>query len=129
MTAGLEAMRHLDEAAFAHLERLGDRLRARLLEAIGKYQLALCVTGAASLFRIHPKRHAPRDFREAFWSRSEVAVMTELTRFFAEEGIILPNGAAACLSTPMGDAEIDLIGEVFEHFLSQRAQRMEWGQP
>jgi hypothetical protein len=29
----------------------------------------------------------------------------------------------------MGDAEIDLIGQVFEHFLSDRAQRMEWGQP
>jgi glutamate-1-semialdehyde 2,1-aminomutase len=129
MTAGLEAMRHLDHAVFAHLERLGDRLRTRIVEGIQKYQVALCVTGAASLFRIHPKRRAPRDFREAFWSRSEATVMTELTRFFAEEGIIVPNGAAACLSTPMGDAEIDLIGQVFEHFLSDRAQRMEWGQP
>ena len=129
MTAGLEAMRHLDQAAFAHLERLGDRLRAQLVNAIERWQVALCVTGAASLFRIHPKRRAPRDFRDAIWSRCVVAVLSVLTRFFADEGIILPNGAAACLSTPMGDTEIDLIGQVFEHFLSQRAQRMEWGQP
>jgi glutamate-1-semialdehyde 2,1-aminomutase len=128
MTAGLVAMQNLDHAAFAHLERLGGMLRTRLVDAIEKWQLPLSVSGAASLFRIHPKRRPPRDFREAFWSRSEVAVMTELTRFFAEEGIILPTGAAACLSTPMGDAEIDLIGQVFEHFLSHRAQRMEWGQ-
>jgi hypothetical protein len=34
----------------------------------------------------------------------------ELSRIFAAEGIIIPNGvAAACLSTPMS-AELDLIG-------------------
>jgi glutamate-1-semialdehyde 2,1-aminomutase len=53
--------------------------------------------------------------------------MKELTRFFAAEGIILPDAATACLSTPMGETEIDFIGEVFEQFLSSRAQRMEWG--
>jgi glutamate-1-semialdehyde 2,1-aminomutase len=128
MSAGLVAMQRLDEAAFTHLERLGNTLRARLVQAIERWQIAFSVTGAASLFRIHPKRRAPRDFREAFWSPSEAAVMTELTRFFAAEGIILPNGAAACLSTPMNDAEIDFIGQVFEHFLSSRAQCLEWGQ-
>ncbi len=127
MTAGLAAMQSLDHAAFAHLERLGDMLRARLVQAIERWQVAFSVTGAGSLFRIHPKRRPPRDFREAFWSPSEAAVMRELTRFFTAEGIILPNGAAACLSTPMGDAEIDLVGQVFEQFLSSRAQCMEWG--
>ncbi|BAM86932.1 putative AtrB glutamate-1-semialdehyde 2,1-aminomutase [Bradyrhizobium oligotrophicum S58] len=129
MTAGLVAMQHLDEAAFARLEQIGDLLRSRLMHAIERRQVAFSVTGAASLFRIHPKRLPPRDFREAFWSKSEAAVMTELTRFFTAEGIVLPNGAAACLSTPMGETEIDLIVQVFEHFLSDRAQRMEWGQP
>jgi glutamate-1-semialdehyde 2,1-aminomutase len=129
MTAGLVAMQHLDMAAFARLERLGDLLRSMLLRAIERWQVAFTVTGAASLFRIHPRRRPPRDFREAFWSQSEAAIMTELTRFFASEGVLLPNGAAACLSTPMAEAEIDLIGQTFEHFLSDRAQRMEWGQP
>jgi glutamate-1-semialdehyde 2,1-aminomutase len=126
MTAGLAAMQCLDQAAFAHLERLGDKLRARLVHAIERRQIAFSVSGAASLFRIHPKHRAPRDFREAFWSASETVVMKELTRFFAAEGIILPSGASACLSTPMGEAEIDLIGQVFERFLSSRAQIFEW---
>lgn len=126
MTAGLAAMQCLDQAAFADLESLGDKLRARLMHAIEERQLAFSVTGAASLFRIHPKRRPPRDFREAFWSPSEAAVMKELTRFFAAQGIILPNAATACLSTPMGEAEIELIGQVFEQFLSSRAQRLEW---
>jgi glutamate-1-semialdehyde 2,1-aminomutase len=128
MAAGLAAMQCLDHAAFAHLECLGDKLRTRLAQAIERWQVAFSVTGAASLFRIHPERRPPRDFREAFWSPSEAAVMKELTRFFAAEGIVLPNAAAACLSTPMGEAEIDFIGEVFEEFLSSRAQRLEWGQ-
>jgi glutamate-1-semialdehyde 2,1-aminomutase len=126
MSAGLVAMQCLDQDAFGQLERLGDMLRARLARAIERWQVAFSVTGAASLFRIHPKRRRPCDFREAFWSPGEAAVMTELTRAFAAEGIILPNGAAACLSTPMHDAEIDLIGQVFEHFLSSRAQLLEW---
>jgi len=128
MTAGLVAMQCLDHAAFAHLERLGDKLRARLAHAIERWQGPFSVTGAASLFRIHPERRPPRDFREAFWSPSKTAVMKELTRFFAAEGIILPNAATACLSTPMGEAEIDFIGEVFEQFLSSRAQHLGWGQ-
>jgi len=127
MTAGLAAMRCLDHTAFARLERLGDELRARLEQASERWQVAFSVTGAASLFRIHPKHRPPREFREAFWSPSEAAVMKELTRFFAAEGIILPDAATACLSTPMGETEIDFIGEVFEQFLSSRAQRMEWG--
>lgn len=126
MTAGLAAMRHLDHAAFAHLEHLGDKLRAQLGQMIERRQVAFSVTGAASLFRIHPKRRTPRDFREAFWSPREAAIMKELTRFFSAEGIILPTAATACLSTPMGDTEIDFITEVFEQFLSSRAQRLQW---
>ncbi|WP_172111744.1 MULTISPECIES: aspartate aminotransferase family protein [Bradyrhizobium] len=129
MTAGLIAMQNLDHAAFARLERLGDLLRSRLMQSIERWQIAFSVTGAASLFRIHPKRRPPRDFREAFWSPSEAAIMTEMTRYFATAGIILPNGAAACLSTPMQDGDVDLIGQVFENFLSDVAQSFEWGQP
>jgi glutamate-1-semialdehyde 2,1-aminomutase len=127
MSAGLAAMRCLDQAAFDHLEQLGDKLRTSLQGAIERSQLAFSVTGAASLFRIHPKRRGPADFREAFWSESETAVMKELSRFFTAEGIILPHAACACLSTPMDDAEIDLIGQVFEAFLLNQAQRLEWG--
>jgi glutamate-1-semialdehyde 2,1-aminomutase len=126
MTAGLVAMQCLDQAAFAHLERLGEVLRTRLAQAIERWQLPFSVTGAASLFRIHPKRKAPRDFRDAFCSASEAAVMKALTRFFAAEGIIVPNGASACLSTPMGEAEMHFIAQVFEHFLAGQAQRLEW---
>jgi glutamate-1-semialdehyde 2,1-aminomutase len=117
MTAGLVSMRHLDHAAFAHLETLGNVVRDGIAQAIEKSGVSLCVTGAASLFRIHPTKLPPKDYREAYLTPGGASVMKELTRFFAANGIILPYGAAAALSTPMTRADADTIVEVFAGFL------------
>jgi glutamate-1-semialdehyde 2,1-aminomutase len=121
MTAGLASMQPLDKAAFDRLERLGDELRRRLADAIERRQAPLCVTGAASLFRIHPRRRPPRDFRDAYDSPAEAALVKAMGHFFGEHGIILPVAAAASLSTPMTESEIDMILQVFESFLETNA--------
>lgn len=125
MVAGLASMTALDQAAFDHLDMLGDRLRDRLGSAIIRHRAPFSVSGAASLFRIHPKAPLPRDFREATPSAVEAHVMKELTRSFAEAGIILPYGAAACLSTPMTTGDVDLVASVFDAFLSTRTDLIE----
>jgi glutamate-1-semialdehyde 2,1-aminomutase len=117
MVAGLAAMRALDHAAFAHLDQLGDVVREGLKRGIAKRDAPMCVTGAASLFRIHPMRRVPNDYREAYPTPAGAIVMKQLTRFFAESGIVLPNGAAASLSTPMGHADAEFIIGVFNGFL------------
>ncbi|MBB4365209.1 glutamate-1-semialdehyde 2,1-aminomutase [Bradyrhizobium sp. CIR18] len=117
MTAGLVSMRHLDHPAFAHLEALGNIVRDGIAQAIKKRGVSLCVTGAASLFRIHPSKRIPNDYREAYLTPRGASVMKELTRFFAANGIILPYGAAAALSTPMTRADADVIVDVFAGFL------------
>jgi glutamate-1-semialdehyde 2,1-aminomutase len=48
---------------------------------------------------------------------AEAARMRSLSRFFRENGILLPADAAACLSTPMTDGEIDSVSSAFEMFL------------
>jgi glutamate-1-semialdehyde 2,1-aminomutase len=121
MAAGLAAMNALDRAAFDRLETLGDKLRDGLGRAIARRGVPLSITGAASLFRIHPRPNPPREFREAFLGLREAAVMKELSRFFAANGIVLPNAAAACLSTPMGEDEVSLVCDVFDRFLDERA--------
>jgi glutamate-1-semialdehyde 2,1-aminomutase len=121
MVAGLASMTALTPQAFAQLDALGDRLRGRLSDAIAERQAPFCVTGSASLFRIHPKRRPPREFREAYMSPAEIAPMKELGRFFAANDILLPIGAAACLSTPMTAREIDRVADVFEAFLAECA--------
>lgn len=121
MVAGLASMRALDRAAFERLEVLGDRLRQGIGTAIARSGAPFSVSGAGSLFRIHPKRNLPREFREAHLSTTEANVMLELTRAFAQAGIVLPFGAAACLSTPMTEMEIDFVVSTFDDFLATRA--------
>ncbi|WP_370142109.1 aspartate aminotransferase family protein [Bradyrhizobium elkanii] len=125
MTAGLASMTALDPAAFEHLETLGDRLRDHLGRAISRRGVPFSVSGAASLFRLHPKAKLPRDFREATPTAAEAHVMKELTRSFADASIVLPYGAAACLSTPMTTDDVDLVASVFDNFLVTRSDLIE----
>ncbi|WP_342723820.1 aspartate aminotransferase family protein [Bradyrhizobium sp. B097] len=119
MTAGLVAMRHLDHAAFAHLEMLGNIVREGIGQTISNRGVPLCVTGAASLFRIHPMAQMPSDYREAYPGLAGVTLMKQLTRFFAESGIILPYGTAASISTQMACADAEFIIHVFTGFLDK----------
>lgn len=125
MVAGLASMRALDRPAFAHLETLGNRLRGHIQTTIDRRGAPFSVSGAGSLFRIHPKRDVPGEFRQAHLSAVEARVMLELTRSFAAAEIVLPFGAAACLSTPMTEAEIDTVASVFDHFVASRADLIE----
>lgn len=125
MTSGLAAMRHLDHTAFAHLETLGNAVRNGIGRAISTQRAPLCVTGAASLFRIHPKAQIPTDYRDAHPAPSGEILMKQLARFFAENGIILPQGAAASISTPMTRADAEFIVDVFAGFLDSHRDLLE----
>jgi glutamate-1-semialdehyde 2,1-aminomutase len=70
------------------------------------------------LFRIHPKGQEPTDFREAYLVPEEAELMARLSRHFLDCGILLPNGAAACLSTAMTKADGDAVISAFADFLS-----------
>lgn len=120
MVAGLASMEHLDRTAFAHLEALGNVVRDGIGHAIARRDAPLCITGAASLFRIHPMAHSPTDYRDAYAAQACTELMKEMTRFFADNGIILPSGAAASLSTPMARADAEFIVDVFAGFLDSR---------
>jgi glutamate-1-semialdehyde 2,1-aminomutase len=118
MVAGRVAMEAMTDGAFAALESLGDRIRAGLRKEIARHGAAFSVTGAASLFRIHPKGKQPTDFREAYLAPEEAELMGRLSRHFLSCGILLPNGAAACLSTAMTTADGDAVVSAFADFLS-----------
>ncbi|ASV84568.1 aminotransferase class-III family protein [Ochrobactrum quorumnocens] len=117
MAAGIAAMGALTPSIFAHLENLGSSLRARLSLIAQSREAPYSVTGAASLFRIHPKRVTPTTYRDAIVSKDEALRMRELTRHFERNGVLLPFGAAASLSTPMTEKEVDLIASLFDDFL------------
>lgn len=118
MVAGRVSMEAMTEAAFARLEEMGNRLRTALAAAISRHQAPYVISGAASLFRIHPKHTLPRDYREAYPSTDEAGAVKAISRFFRSEGIVLHADTSASLSTAMSDADIDKIEDVFERFLA-----------
>jgi glutamate-1-semialdehyde 2,1-aminomutase len=128
MVAGLASMQHLDHAAFTHLEALGNLVRDGIANAIASRDAPLCVTGAASLFRIHPMVRRPNDYRDTQTSPLGTALMKEMTRFFTDNGIILPLGAAASLSTPMTRADAEFIVDVFAGFVDAHQDMLDASQ-
>lgn len=118
MMAGKVAMDALSSSAFERLEKLGDRVRDGLASLIAARNAEFFVTGAASLFRIHAKSTASSSAQKAHAVPDEAKRLSQLHRHFATNGIILPRGAAASLSTPMSEADADQIVSVFDEFLA-----------
>lgn len=118
MMAGRVAMEAATPAMFDRLEQQGNRLRAQLTEAARKHRAPFSVTGAASLFRLHPKAEPPRSWAAAVQTPGEAATMRSLSRFLRNEGVLLPHDAAACLSSPMIDADLDHVSAAFDKFLA-----------
>ena len=65
MTAGLACMQQLDEAAFTHLDMIGEHCRSSLRQAFAETRLG--VAGhrrRLALFRIHPNQRTIRSYRD-----------------------------------------------------------------
>jgi glutamate-1-semialdehyde 2,1-aminomutase len=117
MLAGSIAMQALTHEEFDRLERMGQALCQELRGCAARLDRPFSVSGAASLFRIHPKPVLPQTYAETRMSNGEQRCMRDLTRYFRSRGILLPFGAAACLSTAMTDPDIDQVASIFEQFL------------
>lgn len=112
MTAGLTAMRYFDRTAVDRLNTLGDRARRQIAEAIAAEQMPLSVTGAGSLFRIHPTMPAPANYREAFHTQAQAALKQRIVEGALERGVLLIESCSAALSTPMSESDIDELTDV-----------------
>ncbi|WP_085024762.1 aspartate aminotransferase family protein [Ensifer aridi] len=117
MVAGRVSMEAMTEEAFARLEEMGERLRAALTAAVDLHQAPYVISGAASLFRIHAKQVLPHDYREAYPTPNQAAAAKAMSEFFRDQGIFLPIGGTACLSTAMSERDIDKIADVFDRYL------------
>ena len=107
MAAGLAAMELFDRPEITRMNALADRAKVGIERAIAETGVTACVTGCGSIFRVHLKPHAPAHYREAYLAPPEAARLKAMLQRMFECGIILINSAAAALSTPMGEAEID----------------------
>ncbi len=113
-TAGLIAMEKFDRAAVDRLNGLADRAMRGIAGAIERTGMPASVTGTGSMFRVHMKPTAPRNFREAFLTPDERAKLNVLIDHLFEEGFVMINTCTATLSTPMTEVEIDALVEGIE---------------
>jgi len=110
MTAGLATLEALDRTAFAQLDALGERLRARLGEVLARGGVPGAVMGDGSLFRLVMTADVPRTYRDTV----EPVADRRLSRLFLhllDAGVLVGANGLGCLSTPMGEREIDEIAE------------------
>jgi glutamate-1-semialdehyde 2,1-aminomutase len=120
MTAGRASMQALDEAAYARLETLGATLRARLNETLARRGVPGVVIGDGSLFTFVMTAAPPRTYRDTV----DPAAEERLQRLFVhllDEGVLVNGNGLACLSTPMGEREIDEIVEATDRAAARLA--------
>jgi glutamate-1-semialdehyde 2,1-aminomutase len=119
MTAGLVTMEAFDRPAVAHVNRLAERARAGIDEAIREAGVGACVTGGGSMFRIHLKPRPPRNYREAFVGPDESRLLRGLLDHLLDDGFIMINTGSAALSTAMGNEEIDDLVDAVRRWLGE----------
>ena len=112
MAAGLAAMRLMDEKAFDRLDELGGKLRSGVEACLERAGVPGAVTGMGSLFRLHPAPRAFVDYRSAVASKEETAAFDALYRRLIDHGVLLAPTGLGCLSTAVGEAEIEYFLEV-----------------
>ena len=107
MAAGLAAMEALTPDAYERLNALGERLRAEANRIFDRAGVPGQLTGDGSLFRVLLTREPVVDYRSSLKGALPAAKMAQLHKELLDEGAIISNSGLGCLSTAMGDAEVD----------------------
>ncbi|TIR02606.1 MAG: aspartate aminotransferase family protein [Mesorhizobium sp.] len=107
MAAGIGAMQCLSEQHFQRLDDLGEYARSSLTEMFRQQRLPYSVTGMGSMFRIHLRSEAPKDYREAYAAPEQQERMGMFIWALQERGVIVSPSCQLCLSTPMSADHID----------------------
>ena len=109
MTAGVACMEQLDTAAFDQLNAIGDQCRAGLRAGFADAGVAWQVTGAGSLFRIHPNDRPISNFRDTRHSSDEARVMADLQRELLTREVYLSDYGMGCWNLATTADDIDLF--------------------
>jgi glutamate-1-semialdehyde 2,1-aminomutase len=115
MTGGLATMQAMTPSEFDRLDALGARLRARLGEVFRAAGVPGQAVGEGSLFRLLFTDRPLRSYRDV--DQAAEARMERLFRALLDAGVLLHTTGLGCLSTPMGDREVEEIAVAAEQAL------------
>ncbi|MDG1198404.1 MAG: aspartate aminotransferase family protein [Actinomycetota bacterium] len=111
MAAGLACMKELQKSAFSRLEIVGQMTRSGLRELFDSSGLDWQVTGAGSLFRIHPHSRPIRSYRDAMHSSDESQLMLDFQQLLLEREVYFSGYGMGCLNLATSDSDV-------KHFLT-----------
>ena len=120
MVAGIATLEQLTEQAFTWLNATGHRVRERLRELGARHGIPMQITGIGSMFKIHFSALPVRDYRSA--QRASHVTHEALFMFGLNRGLFLSSGGRCCLSTAMGEAEVEMYLATVEEFLTVLAR-------
>lgn len=119
MAAGLAALELLDAQAFAHLDRLGARLRSGLRAALEAHGLRGCVTGVGSLLQVHLGPERVTSYRGVAQANRELHRAVHLGLLL--EGVLTAPDGMLNASTVMTSADADAVVEAYGRVLAELA--------
>ena len=111
MAAGVASMNLLTLEEFERLNRLGELARNRLRDVIQAAGVPGQVTGLGSLFRIHLTERTLHGYRDAYPTPEERENLNKLYHYLLEHGVLIASSGMCALTTPMCEAEIELLAE------------------
>ena len=115
--AGLATLDGLPPAEYERLESLASRLREGLEALLARTDVPACVTQIGSLFNIHFTEGPIHTHADVL--AGDLALLRELHLALLGNGILSTPRGMGCLSTPMGEAEIDAFVEAAERSLRE----------
>ena len=112
MIAGRIAMEMFDKDAISKLNILTQKAIDQIKEAIKIADVPVSITGTASMFRLHLKASAPKNYREAYQGLDTRLLINEMLDYlFLDEKIMMINTLTCMFSTVMTQKEIDMISQ------------------
>ena len=119
MAAGAATLRHFGPAEIAHIDALGDRLRAGFLAAFTDQGIHGRVTGAGSLLYVHWTEtdiNSPTDV--VLWKQRAADLPRLLHLELINRGVFSANRGMFNISTPMTAGDIDYAVTAFAETLA-----------
>lgn len=113
MRCGLAAMEMLDQSAFAHLDRLGERARTGIDRAFRDSGIEGQTTGRGSLLKIHFTAEPITSYRTAQPDAEAASKLARLNIELLNRGVVMASYGLMALSTPMTDDDIDEVLSAF----------------
>ena len=110
-------MEQLHQSSFERLDQIGTQVREGLVAVFAKQSLDWQVTGAGSLFRVHPHQRVVNTYRDAHLDSDEVALMESFQHRLLEREVYFSGYGMGCLNLATSDNDSEHLLKAVEDAL------------